>query len=126
MTKEDKRVSIPTAAGLGASFEAGVAGSVAAGINYHNKKKKKEMMYSVLMTEDELRWFSKHTPEDLEEYHYDKLTDKDLKGMTEGEIDELIESEANKATRNTNKYIKKRLKKNMIAGGLGEQPLVEF
>ena len=77
------------------------------------------MRYQLLMTEDELRLFSRHTPEDLEEYLHNKLTDKELKKMTDGEIDELIDSEARKATRNTNKYVGKKLKKYLLTGGLG-------
>lgn len=68
------------------------------------------------MTEEELALFSRHTPNDLEEYEHTRLSDKELKRLSDGEIDDLIDEDSERATRNTRRYISKKLPKYTAAG----------
>ena len=76
--------------------------------------------YNVLLTEDQLRFFSRHTPSNLEDYQYEKLSDKEIKKLSDGEIDDLIDTDAETADRNTDRYINKKLPKYLLTGaGVG-------
>ena len=102
--------------GTGAAIGAGVGFGVAVGAKAIKKHKNKDMekKYSVLMTEEELRIFSRHTPKNLEKYK--ELTDKEIKDMSDGELDYYIDSEADKASRNENRYIRKKFPKYLAVG----------
>lgn len=63
--------------------------------------------------------FSRHTPDNLEEYD-DR---KDLRKLSHGQRKDLITDEGNKADRNRRRYVSKKMKKYIpvgaIAGGVG-------
>lgn len=106
--------------GIGAAIGTGLGIGAVAGvkaIKKHKNKKDMEKKYSVIMTEDELRLFSRHTPKNLEKYK--DLTDEELKELSEGELDYYIDSEADKAGRNTQRYINKKLPKYLAIGAGG-------